>query len=737
MNLRRVFAAFAVVAAASPLRAACPVPKFDAPPSYNAGPSPVAVAVANINGDSWPDLVVGNSDGNDDEGGVTVLLGEPNAKFGSPVRYERDASFYSIAVADFDKDGDDDVVAFDSASNHPELTVLVLRNDRGVLVRAAAFVLDDYYSRVVTGDFDGDGRPDFVVVDTSDSIALFHGHGDFTFTKTKVPAGAALNSAVVVKDFDGDGKSDVAVIRDNSSAVMLFFGASNGFRTPVTWSFTVPAGTYARFLAAGDFNGDRKPDLLVQFDLQAAGLILDAGSGPNATVALTPPLFDNNGLPPSAVADFDGNGTDDVALASPEGVRIVHADNGAFRDAAHSMIVGGGASDIAAADLDGDGDPDVVAVTWGGRVDVLINNSGHSRSPQYSVYPGAVADFNHDSRADVLNGRVAWLAKPDGTLVPAAIDPGQPAPTILEPYPSELRGAAVGDLNGDGNPDFVYLGIAPTYPYSLQRTIGLGMGNGTFRITVEILDQYFYESAPSLADIDGDGWLDLLAVAAPFESAGPRFPVIIARGNGDGSFGPVLERDFGSLFGEVRIGDFNGDHRPDLLIASIGGEGKVVLNDGSGYFASPVAATLNLGDGYGIGDLNGDGRDDVAAVSASYDSTVSLYLSRGDGTFLPVQTLSTVISGVGDVVIRDLNGDGNKDIFIIEDTSSSGRVGSAAFLAGDGKGHFAGSVSIPTTGLGQILLGDFNGDGIVDLEDSGFVRLGACTPLPERHHAVR
>jgi len=729
---RRVFAAFAIFVAASPLRAGCPVPKFDAPPSYNGGPSPVAVAVANINGDSWPDLVVGNRDGNDGEGGVTVLLGEPNARFGSLVRYEQDASFYSIAVADFDNDGDDDVVAFDSASSHPP-NALVLRNDRGVLVRAASFVFDGYYSRILTGDFDGDGRPDFIVVDTSDSITLFRGRGDFTFTKSKVPAGGALNGVAVVKDFDGDGKSDVAVIRDKSSSVMVFFGASSGFRTPVTWSFAIPTGFYARSLTAGDFNGDRKPDLLVQFDVQAAGLILDAGSGSNATVSLTPPLFDNDGLDPSAVADFDGDGSDDIALASPEGVRIIHSGHGAFIDAERSMIVGGGAPALAAIDLDRDGDPDVVAVTWRGPVNVLINNSGHFRSPQYSVYPSAVADFNHDGRADVLSGRVVWLAKPDGTLVPAAIDPG-PAPTLLEPYPAELRGVVVGDLNGDGNPDFVYLGIAPSYPYALQRTVGLGMGNGTFRITVGILDQYRYESAPLLADIDGDGRLDLLAIAVPMESAGPRMPLLIAHGNGDGTFGPPLERDFGPIYGEVRIGDFNGDHKPDLLIPTL--NGYVALNDGHGNFGSPMG-TVNLADGFGVGDLNGDGIDDVAAVSAWSYSTVSLFFSRGDGTFLPGPVLPTVISGVGDVVIRDLNGDGNNDIFIVEDTDSTGRVGSAAFLAGDGKGHFAGSVSIPTTGLGPIRTGDFNGDGVIDLEDSGFVRLGACTPMPDRHRAVR
>jgi len=74
---------------------------------------------------------------------------------------------------------------------------------------------------------------------------------------------------------------------------------------------------------------------------------------------------------------------------------------------------------------------------------------------------------------------------------------------------------------------------------------------------------------------------------------------------------------------------------------------------------------------------------------------------------------------------------------VVDDVSSSARVGQAAFLAGDGKGSFAGSVTIPTTGLGWIRAGDFNGDGVIDLEDAGFVRFGACTPIPPRRHTAR
>jgi hypothetical protein len=735
--VRRMFAAFAVFAAASSLRASCPAPKFEAPPSYDGGPTPVPVAVANINGDPWLDLVVGNSDGNDDRGGVAVLLGEPNAKFSKPVRYEFDASVYSIAVADFDNDGDDDVLAFDTAFNHSEFAVIVLRNDRGVLVRAARLVIDDFYSRVLTGDFNGDGRADFIVADTSDSVTLFLGGGDFTFTKSEVPAGAALNGSAVVEDFDRDGKSDVALVRQGGSAVIALFGASGGFRPAITWTLGVPDTPYFRSIIAGDFNGDRKLDLLAGFDFRTAGLILDAGAGSNATITAIQSLPDNESMGPMVAADLDGDGTDDLAASWIGGVSVFRSSNAVFRETARNMIMGGEAAGIVAADFDRDGDADLVVASYN-LINVLVNDSGHLRSPAYTVYPSAVADFNHDGRDDVLNGTVAWLAKPDGTFAPASLGPRDgptEGPTIGEPFPATLS-AAVGDLNNDGNPDFVYLGRAPNYTYALQRTIGLGNGNGLFLITVELLSPYEYESPPQLADVDGDGRLDLIAIVFKNVYPDSSWPVIIARGNGDGTFGPAIERDFGQVFGEVRIGDFNGDHKPDLFVIS--SVGTVVLNDGHGNFPSPIESTVFLADGFGIGDLNGDGFDDVAAVSAVHEySTVFLFFSRGDGTFVPQQELSTVVSGVGKVVIQDLNGDGNKDIFVVEFPDSSGRFGSAPFLAGDGKGHFAGSVSIPTTSHGEIFTGDFNGDGITDLEDSGYVRLGTCTSMPERRHAVR
>jgi hypothetical protein len=140
-------------------------------------------------------------------------------------------------------------------------------------------------------------------------------------------------------------------------------------------------------------------------------------------------------------------------------------------------------------------------------------------------------------------------------------------------------------------------------------------------------------------------------------------------------------------------------------------------------FASPVSYTIgtanspNVGnvsqDADATGDFNGDGKTDLAVVHSA-DNTVNILLGNGDGTFQPAVSYASGITGAIWVTVADVNGDGKQDLLLLGTSSTTGAVG---VLLGNGDGTFKPSVAYGTGGgiRGGVSVGDFNGDGKLDL----------------------
>src|SRR5215471_9719546 len=220
-----------------------------------------------------------------------------------------------------------------------------------------------------------------------------------------------------------------------------------------------------------------------------------------------------------------------------------------------------------------------------------------------------------------------------------------------------------GDLNGDGKPD-----LAVTFSDSLDAggrrlLVLMGNGDGSFatRNPVDLGQSFLLVAA---ADIDGDKKADLI-ITAPFN--GDSF---VLRGNGDGTFQPP--RMIGR--GVLRVADFNGDGKPDLLCAGL----VVRLGNGDGTFGNPIVTpaaqnftALNFAGAIAIGDFNGDGKLDVAHTSAWHDGLgmVWVWLGNGDGTFQMLPANDLFVNGgnspsAPQVVAGDFNGDGKLDLAI-------------------------------------------------------------------------
>jgi hypothetical protein len=225
----------------------------------------------------------------------------------------------------------------------------------------------------------------------------------------------------------------------------------------------------------------------------------------------------------------------------------------------------------------------------------------------------------------------------------------------------------------------------------------LGNGDGTFGAKSD----YATGNGPvsvAIGDLNGDGKPDL-AVASAGSYPNYYGTVSVLLGNGDGTFGTKTDYATGSNPRSVAIGDFNGDGKPDLVVANqLSSTVSVLFGNGNGTFGARCDyGTGNAPSSVAIGDLNGDGKPDLAVTnegSPTASNTVSVLLGNGDGTFGARIGYGTG-SGPSSVAIGDLNGDGRLDlavasgagVSVLLNTGGSGNVGVGP-TPGGGAGGF-------------------------------------------------
>jgi len=430
------------------------------------------------------------------------------------------------------------------------------------------------------------------------------------------------------------------------------------------------------------------------------------------------------------VADFDGDGTDDLAYWDVTGLRLLEGrpdgtlaggDRYYVPERDNSSM---GHPDVVAADFDRDGDVDTAVVTLEGLALLRNDGRGGFLAPRFGTYGYAVGDFNNDGRDDVLDRTAVRLAGSDGAVARAS------RTDLLGSSPVQF--GAAGDLNRDGKLDAVWVRDLFASPTSGRIRIRLGNGDGTLGPPAEIAIGRRIEDL-ALADFDGDGNLDVLVVN---QDSDPAKSLLIASGNGDGTFDPAVSLSPGQRVESVETGDFNGDGRVDLAVVTSTGLKplQVALNTGGGAFGTLIGISENT-EAFAVADVNGDGRSDVIAGEENGPNHLYLdvFLSNGDGTFTQKPRVTGGAEELMGIHVRDFNGDGRPDL-LLATGASPGSEEWFAFLAGDGAGGFAPPSLMRSTREEPTHIGDFNGDGRPDLLDGGFVRLNTCIP---RRRSVR
>jgi hypothetical protein len=387
--------------------------------TYSAGPQADSVAVADVNGDGNPDLVVANgcltpSNCGYSEGEISVLLGNGDGTFQTAVTYPTyELGSYFLVVADLNGDGHPDVVVANSWSN--SVSVLMGNGDgtfRTPVVYSSGGLFSD---SIAVGDLNGDGKPDLVVAnfdqnsnDANGGVSVLLGNGDGTFqAPTSFSSGEYDAMSIAIADVNGDGHLDLIVVNlcqsasscGEPSGVSVLLGKGDGsFKEPVSYS----SGVFPSYsVAVGDLNGDGHPDLVVAGADDrgdgTASVLLGNGDGTfQAAIGYSSGFYttpygivirdvNNDGYPDLVMTDGGGcyrscGGLVSFLLGNGDGTfqTAVSYPSGAFKS-------GGGGNLMAVADVNGDGTPDLVVANqcgneWFsceiGTVSVLLNNSG-------------------------------------------------------------------------------------------------------------------------------------------------------------------------------------------------------------------------------------------------------------------------------------------------------------------------------------------------------------------------
>jgi len=560
--------------------------------------TPYAVAVGEVTGDAYLDIVTANF-GSDDvavfagTGGDLILFEDP--EFYTTVVGFDGKGPHDVVLADVSGDGLADVITANQTTD--DVSVLVADGTGGLLpaLRYSTNGVSgggDAPVRVAVADVTEDGQPDIITLNQgSDAISVLEGtQGGPVFLTAEVlstrdGADGDVPWALQVVDIDGDTHLDLLAAGETDDVSVLLglgegdFAAAEAYETTVGYAGDNPHG-----LAVGDLNEDGWLDLVVA-NYTSGDVVLVPGFG-DGTFLVSQTVAVPSGPSLPAVGHLNGDGRLDWAVAQSatnDFTRALRQNSGAYSTTTYDC---GGAGDnvqaVALGNLDGDGDLDIVGAANLDSGIFRMVNDGSGNFDQLHTYPLAPGNMH----------------------------------------------IALADVNADNDPDVIGPATGSNYLVLRTGTTGYDFDSGT----TTLYPNAWNPAWVTVAEVTGDANVDVLTANAGSNN------VSILGGQGTTTFDAAIlapatysADDFEVSC--VRVGDFNADGIPDLATANAFDDSvSVMIGFGGGAFAAPQ--TFDVGAGphtLVVVDLDDDGYDDI--VTADYDDdTITVLFGQGHVT---------------------------------------------------------------------------------------------------------
>jgi len=643
--------------------------------------------------------------------GASDVAAAADFSFGPPSRVTLERGRAGgVAIGDANGDGRNDIAVVEDITSDARELSLFLQQPDGSLAAPITMALPPDFgwgSPVLFADLDGDGADEILVGMAGLVVARFAG-GSLSMT-ANLPAmyGCAYLAS---GDIDGDGNMDIVCHSRSGmpTAANIYYGdGAGGF--PDTANLLTQVGSYGSApdfmsLQLADVTGDGRPDLLVTASRVNSFFVYpNDGIGGFLPVGM---VYEHPSSPSGAwpaalqVLDLDGDGINEVVTASPD--NQPDAKLNVYRRAANGRLVLSeriptydSPTALLAADIDGDGDEELVAGHYGFHGVTVAGSGGSMLASQsrfelpgfgnYQVHHGEIGESKALALGDV-NG--------DGCIDLAAAT--YSGVTLLYGCRPSRTSRPVSDLDGDGVSDLLWQS-GGTREFAFWQWADLDayrqcpLPCPRYKVPPWLLQ--------AVGDFDGDGNSDMF-----WRNQDTGDNALIR----STLFGLDLTAVTNHDWQVVGAGDFDGDDRSDLLWRNRRTGANAIWKSADYRKQQPVMGVTNPAwQVVGVGDFNGDGRSDILWRNATSGAN-AIWLS---GRYETQRAITAVTNAQWEVkAVGDFNGDGEDDIAWRNAVTGTNGI----WLSADYRKQQA-VTAVTNTDWTIAAAGDYNGDGRSDL----------------------